>query len=78
MTALAASVAPDQPRPDSPDRLAAALALAILRVDGSGAPTVVRSPASLYTPEYWHIRIAQADDRTRAAVARLAAGERLA
>jgi hypothetical protein len=77
MSALAASLAPGQPRPDSPDRLSAALAGAIALVGGRGEPAVTRSPAGLYTPEYWHIRIHQADEPTRAAVASLSAGERL-
>lgn len=76
MNALA-SLDPDQPRPDSPALLAAALASAIGRVEGCGEPVVTRSPAGLHSPEYWHIHIARADDRTRAAIARLTAGERL-
>jgi hypothetical protein len=75
MTALAASLAPDQPRPDSPARLTAALNIAIAGVGGLGEPEVTRSPAGLHSPECWQIRIAGADDRTRAAVARLTAGD---
>ena len=75
MTALAASLAPDQPRPDSPARLTDALSGAIARVGGVGEPEVTRSPGALHSPECWHIRVAGADDRTREAVARLTAGE---
>jgi hypothetical protein len=75
MNALAASSAPDQPRPDSPARLTAALVIAIAGAGGVGDPEVTRSPAGLHTPECWHIRISGADDRTREAVARLTGGE---
>jgi hypothetical protein len=75
MTALAATLPSDQPRPDSPARLTAALAAAIAQADGVGEPTVTRRPAGLATPESWQIHIAGADDRTRAVVAALT-GER--
>ena len=78
MTALAASLAADQPRPDSPARLTAALSSVIAGAGGRGEPEVTRSPAGLHTPECWLIRIAGADDRTRDAVARLTAGEAVA
>ena len=65
ITALSASCQPDLPRPDSPVRLATALAAVIGRVGGAGHPVVTRSPAGLYTPEYWHIRVEGADGRTR-------------
>ena len=55
-------------RPDTPARLQAALGRAIEIVAGSGIPTVTRRPAGLYTPETWHIEIAHADGRTRAAL----------
>jgi hypothetical protein len=77
MSALAASLGPDRPRLDSPARLTAALSDAIARVQGAGEPEVTRSPAGLHSPECWQIRITGADDRTRDALARLAAGERL-
>jgi hypothetical protein len=75
MTALAASLTADQPRPDSPARLTDALLAAIARAGGVGEPEVTRSPGALHSPECWHIRVTGADDRTRDAVARLAAGE---
>lgn len=75
--ALAASLDPSTPRPDSPARLADALTTVIGRIGGRGRPTVTRSPAALYSPEYWHLRVEGADARTRTAVDRLAAGERV-
>ncbi|HEY7590456.1 MAG TPA: hypothetical protein VH723_05645 [Candidatus Limnocylindrales bacterium] len=74
IVALSATVDPHMPRPDSPDRLAGALSTAIEKVGGQGRPSVVRSPAGLYTPEYWHIRIAGADRKTKALVERFATG----
>lgn len=72
-TSLEASAA----RPDSPARLAGALQAAIADVDGTGFAEVTRSPAGLYTPEYWHIRVEGADPRTRDAICRLLAGGRM-
>jgi hypothetical protein len=70
--ALAASLDPHMPRPDSPALLAGALATAIDRIGGQGRPVVTRSPAGLYTPEYWHVRINGADARSRSILVRLA------
>jgi hypothetical protein len=70
--ALATSLDPQMPRPDTPALLAGALATAIDRIGGQGRPVVTRSPAGLYTPEYWHIRIKGADARSRSILARLA------
>ena len=75
--ALAMFLDPDMPRPDSPARVAGAIGTAIERIGGKGQATVTRSPAGLYTPEYWHVRIAGADDVTRGAIATLATGGRL-
>ena len=47
--------------PVSPDRLTAAFAGAIHRAGGSGSASVSRSPAGVYTPEYWRFRIEAAD-----------------
>jgi hypothetical protein len=74
VSALAAYLDPHMPRPDSPARLAGALTTAIERRGGSGRPSVTRSPAGLYTPEYWHVRIEGADDVARQAVAALEQG----
>jgi hypothetical protein len=74
VSALAAYLDPHMPRPDSPARLAGALTTAIERLGGTGRPSVTRSPAGLYTPEYWHVRIEGADDVARQAVAALEHG----
>ena len=74
---LARSIDPNMPRPDSPALLAGALTTAINRIGGRGRPLVTRSPAGLYTPEYWQIRIEGADGRTRDAIGRLTAGGRI-
>jgi len=76
-TALAGSLDPHLPRPDSPARLAGAVATVLERIGGQGRPTVTRSPAGLYTPEYWHIRVDGADDTARTALQRLADGREL-
>ena len=47
--------------PLSPAGLTAAFAGAIDRAGGSGSPSVSRSPAGVYTPEYWRFRIEAAD-----------------
>jgi hypothetical protein len=78
VASLSAYLDPHMPRPDSPARLGGALTTAIERLGGKGRATVVRSPAGLYTPEYWRVRIDGADDVTRAAIARLLTGGRVA
>ncbi len=75
-SALAATLGPDTPRLDTPARLAQAIDGAIRRASGAGRPIVTRSPAGLYTPEYWRIRVDGADGRARAELERLA-GRRL-
>jgi hypothetical protein len=65
------------PRLDSPARVEAALAEAIQRAGGHGRPLVVRSPAGLYSPEYWHVRIDDADSITRAELGQLVGGRRI-
>ena len=47
--------------PMSPAKLTAAFAGAIDRAGGSGSASVSRSPAGVYTPEYWRFRIEAAD-----------------
>ena len=69
--ALAASLDPRMHRPDSPALLAGALTTAITRIGGHGRPVVTRSPAGLYTPEYWHVRINGADSLARGVLTRL-------
>lgn len=46
--------------PFSPLSLEALLATAISRSGGAGRPSVSRSPAGLYSPEYWRISVADA------------------
>jgi hypothetical protein len=77
MTAITVSLDPTMPRPDSPARLSGAIAAVIERVGGCGQPLVTRSPAGLYTPEYWHVRVNGANGAARAALQRLADGARL-
>ncbi len=76
IVALSSSLDPQMPRPDSPALLAGAIATAIDRAGGQGRPIVTRSPAGLYTPEYWHVRINGADELTRLTVSQLTAGGR--
>jgi hypothetical protein len=64
--------------PVSPDRLTAAFAGAIDRAGGSGSPSVSRSPAGIYTPEYWRFRIEAADSIAQAVLARAGRAGRLA
>lgn len=77
VSAIAASLDPHMPRPDSPARLGGALATALQRAGGGGQATVTRSPAGLYSPEYWHIRVEGADRITRATLDQLMSGRRL-
>jgi hypothetical protein len=64
--------------PVSPDRLTAAFAGAIDRAGGCGSPSVSRSPAGIYTPEYWRFRIEAADSIAQAVLARAGRAGRLA
>jgi hypothetical protein len=77
VSALASSLDPHMPRPDSPARLGGALTTALERAGGHGRPTVTRSPAGLYSPEYWHIRVEAADRITRSTLDQLSSGRRL-
>lgn len=77
IAALAASLDPHMPRPDSPARLGGALATMLQRVGAAGQATVTRSPAGLYSPEYWHIRVEGADRITRETLDQLSSGRRL-
>ena len=77
ITALASSLDPHMPRPDSPSRLGGALTTALERTGGLGRPTVTRSPAGLYSPEYWRIRVEAADRVTRSTLAQLSSGRRI-
>lgn len=76
VTSLEASIGGGPSRLDSPARLAGGLSRLIERARGCGRVTVTRSPAGLYTPEYWHIRVDGADAATRGELERLAGGRR--
>ena len=60
-TALQALLDPEMARPDTPDRLEAALAAPVERLGGAGRPRVTRLPPSLYTPETWQVRMTSLD-----------------
>lgn len=75
--ALESRLGGTMPRLDSPARMEAALAELIDRRGGRGQPLVVRSPATLSTPEYWHIRISDADHATMAELEGLVGGRRI-
>jgi hypothetical protein len=55
--ALQDLLGPDIARPDTPDRLEAALAAAVAHLGGAGQPHVIRRPAGLYTPEAWQVHL---------------------
>jgi hypothetical protein len=76
IAALVASLDPTMPRPDSPARLAGAVATALEKAGGTGRTSVTRSPAGLYTPEYWHVRVDGANGASRGALQALADGGR--
>lgn len=59
--ALQAFLGPETARPDTPDRLEAALATAVARLGGAGRPRVTRRPPGLYTPEAWQVRLSKID-----------------
>jgi hypothetical protein len=59
--ALQNLLGPDVARLDTPDRLEAALAAAVVHVGGAGHPRVSRRPAGIYTPEAWQVRIEPGD-----------------
>jgi len=59
--ALQGLLGPDVARPDTPDRLEAALAAAVVHLGGVGHPRVNRRPAGIYTPEAWQVHIEPGD-----------------
>lgn len=75
-SAALADVSGDPGPIDTPARLAAVLDRWLRSAGGSGRPSVTRSPAGLYTPEYWRIRVEGADAATRNELERLC-GRRL-
>jgi hypothetical protein len=64
--------------PVSPDRLTAAFNGAIGRAGGQGSASVSRSPAGVYTPEYWRFRIEAADSIAQGVLARAGQSGRVA
>jgi len=68
--ALQALLGPDIARPDTPDRLEAALAAAVLQIGGVGEPRVNRRPAGLYTPEAWQVHVEAGDPAVLDAIRR--------
>ena len=57
-------------RPDTPDRLEAALADAIAGLGASGRTRVARRPAGLYTPEAWQVHLTGAEPIIETAIRR--------
>lgn len=57
-------------RPDTPDRLEAALADAIAGLGATGRTSVARRPAGLYTPEAWQVHLIAADPVIEIAIRR--------
>lgn len=57
-------------RPDTPDRLEAALAEAIASLGASGRTRVARRPAGLYTPEAWQVHLIDAEPVIELAIRR--------
>lgn len=57
-------------RPDTPDRLEAALAEAIAGLGASGRTRVARRPAGLYTPEAWQVHLIEAEPVIEIAIRR--------
>ena len=68
--ALQTALGPGTTRPDTPARLEAALAEAILALGASGRPRVTRRPAGLYTPEAWQVRLTEAEPAIETAIRR--------
>ena len=68
--ALQAVLGTDTARPDTPDRLEAALAEAIAGLGASGRTRVARRPAGLYTPEAWQVQLTAAEPAIEIAIRR--------
>ena len=59
----------------SPTVLERLIASAIAETGGTGAPRVTRSPAGLYSPEYWRIVVTDANAAAVSVVRRAVRGE---
>jgi hypothetical protein len=68
--ALQTVLGPGTARPDTPDRLEAALATAIAGLGATGRTRVARRPAGLYTPEAWQLRLTAAEPEIEIAIRR--------
>ena len=68
--ALQAVLGTGTARPDTPDRLEAALATAIVGLGATGRPRVARRPAGLYTPEAWQVHLIGAEPVIEIAIRR--------
>jgi hypothetical protein len=68
--ALQTVLGPGTARPDTPARLEAALADAIVGLGATGRPRVARRPAGLYTPEAWQVRLTAAEPVIEIAIRR--------
>jgi len=68
--ALQIALGPGTTRPDTPARLEAALAEAILALGAIGRTRVTRRPAGLYTPEAWQVRLTEAEPAIETAIRR--------
>ena len=68
--ALQAVLGPGTSRLDTPDRLEAALAAAIVRIGATGRPHVARRPAGIYTPEAWQVKLTDPEPGIEIAIRR--------
>lgn len=68
--ALQRALGPGTTRPDTPDRLQAALAEAIDTLGATGRTRVARRPAGLYTPEAWQVYLIDAQPSVETAIRR--------
>lgn len=68
--ALQAVLGTGTARPDTPDRLEASLADAIVGLGAQGRTRVARRPAGLYTPEAWQVHLIRADPVIETAIRR--------
>ena len=66
--ALQGLLGPSVARLDTPDRLEAALAAALVRLGGGGRPRVTRRPAGIYTPEGWQVRFVAIEPKVGEAI----------
>ena len=68
--ALQTILGPGTARPDTPNRLEAALADAIVGLGVTGTTRVERRPAGLYTPEAWQVHLTAPEPAIEIAIRR--------